>query len=254
MTHHESIARTEICEFIYRIARHLAEHGALQMDDLIMAVVASLTYLLILRGLSPIMHWYERIEGRFLENMNKRQMQQSFVIPEVLQENFALEKMTLSPKSRYAGMTIGDSDFRDAFNVSVVSVERAEEAFDLPHPDFMLFPMDEVTFVGSEEHLAKLRPHVEIEDDVLVKERAESDVNIYKSVVQKDSRYLGLTLQESGIRDRYNAMVIAFERNGDFILTPPATITFQEGDTVWFVVSESTLKTMEMEAVVSVKG
>ena len=225
-----------------------------QMDDLIMAVVASLTYLLILRGLSPIMHWYERIEGRFLENMNKRQMQQSFVIPEVLQENFALEKMTLSPKSRYAGMTIGDSDFRDAFNVSVVSVERAEEAFDLPHPDFMLFPMDEVTFVGSEEHLAKLRPHVEIEDDVLVKERAESDVNIYKSVVQKDSRYLGLTLQESGIRDRYNAMVIAFERNGDFILTPPATITFQEGDTVWFVVSESTLKTMEMEAVVSVKG
>ena len=210
-------------------------------------------YALLLRVISPVMHWYERIERRFLENFNKRQSQQSFMIPEVLQENFVLEKMMLSPKSRYAGVTIGDSDFRDAYNASVVSVERGEEAFDLPHPDFMLFPSDEVTFVGSEEHLAQLRSHVEIEDDVLIKERPESDVNIYKSVVQKDSRYLGLTLQESGIRDHYNAMVIAFERDGDFILTPPATITFQEGDTVWFVVSESTLKTMEMEAAVSVK-
>ena len=210
-------------------------------------------YALLLRVISPVMKGYERIEHRFLENFNKRQSQQSFVIPEVLQENFALEKMILSPKSRYAGVTIGDSDFRDTYNASVVSVERGDEAFDLPHPDFMLFPSDEVTFVGSEEHLAQLRPHVEIEDDVLIKERLESDVNIYKSVVQKDSRYLGLTLQESGIRDHYNAMVIAFEREGDFILTPPATITFQEGDTVWFVVSESTLKTMEMEAAVSVK-
>ena len=113
--------------------------------------------------------------------------------------------------------------------------------------------MDEVTFVGSEEHLSKLRPQLEIEDEVLIKERPESDVNIYKSVVQKTSRYLGLTLQESGIRDRYNAMVIAFERDGDFILTPPASITFKEGDTVWFVVSENNFKTMELESAVPVK-
>ena len=150
-------------------------------------------------------------------------------------------------------MTIGDSDFRDAYNASLVSVERGDEAFDLPRPDFMLFPMDEVTFVGSEEHLSQLRPQVEIEDEVLIKERPESDVNIYKSVVQKESRYLGLSLQESNIRDRYNAMVIAFERDGQFILTPPATITFKEGDTVWFVVSESNFKTMELEAAVPMK-
>ena len=223
----------------------------IQMDDILMAIVASLTYLLLLKGLSPAMKWYERIESRFLENMNKRQSQQSFMIPEVLQENFTLEKMVLSAKSRYAGIKIGESDFRDNYNVSLVSVVRADEAFDLPHPDFMLFPMDELTFAGTEEHLSKLRPQVEIEDDVLIKERPESDVNIYKSVVQNKSRYLGQSLLESGIRDRYNAMVIAFERDGEFILTPPASITFKEGDTVWFVVSESNFKTMELESAVA---
>ena len=244
--------------FASHIFRHFLDDAFwrainIQMNDILMAIVASLAFLLLLKGLSPAMKWYERIENRFMDNMNKRQTQQSFVVPEELQEHFALEKMVVSAKSRYAGMTIGESDFRDSYNVSTVSVERGDEAFDLPHPDFMLFPMDEVTFVGSEEHLSKLRTQVEIEDDVLIKERAESNVNIYKSVVQKSSRYLGVSLQDSDIRDRYNAMVIAFERNGEFILTPPPSIVFQENDAVWFVVSESNFKTMELESAVAVK-
>ena len=244
--------------FVSHIIRHFLDAQFWKaintpMDDILMAIVAGLAFLLMMKGVSPVMKWYESIEARFLDNFNKRQSQQSFVIPEVLQENFTLEKMTVSPKSRYAGVTLGDCDFRDVYNASVVSVERGDEAFDLPRPDFMLFPMDEVTFVGSEDHLSQLRPNVEIDDGVLVKERPESDVNIYKSVVQKESRYLGMSLQESNIRDRYNAMVIALERDDEFILTPPASITFMEGDTVWFVVSESNFKTMELESAVPVK-
>ena len=54
---------------------------------------------------------------------------QMFVIPEILQENFHLAKMTLSPKSVYSGKRIVETDFRDSFNISVVGVERAGEQF-----------------------------------------------------------------------------------------------------------------------------
>ena len=194
------------------------------------------------------MKWYERIENRFLENMNKRESLQSFVVPEVLQENFALEKMTLNAKSQFAGKSIRDCDFRTTFGASVMSVDRADEVIDLPRRDLMLFPADELTFLGTEEQLARMRPLVEVEDDVLIKERPASDMDIHRSVVDKNSRYAGVTLHDSDLRNRFNVMVIAVERDDDFILNPAASIMFQEGDTVWFVSSESNAKALAQYA------
>lgn len=230
--------------FASHIFRHFLDHDFwnaidVQMNDILMAIVASFAYLLLMRTLSPVMKWYERIESNFLENMNKRNSLHSFVVPELLQENFTLDKMALSPKSSYAGQRIRDCDFREKFNISVVGIDRADEVFDLPRRDFMMFPADEITFLGTEEQLAKLRPFVEVEDDLLIKERPNSDVDIFMSVVDKNSRYLGVSLHDSNLRNQYNALVIAVERNNEFILNPVASTAFEEGDKVWFVASEN---------------
>ena len=90
--------------------------------------------------------------------------------------------------------------------------------------------------------MAKLRPHIEIEEDVLVKERPKSDVDIYYSEVKPTSAYLGVTLHDSDLRNRFNALVIAIERNDEFVLNPKSSIVFEEGDKVWFVASESHAK------------
>jgi len=210
----------------------------LQMNDILMAIVASLAFILLLRTLSPAMKWYERIERRFLENMNKRQTLQTFVVPEVLRENFTLERMTLSPHSSYVGKRIRDCEFREKYNIIVVGVDRADEATDLPRRDFLLYPMDEIVFLGTEEHLAQLRPLVEVEEEVLVRERPMSDVNIHCATVDGTSKYVGVSLRESDLLNQFNTLIIAVERDGQFILNPSASIVFQEGDTVWFVASE----------------
>ncbi len=195
----------------------------------------AVVYFFIIRGLTPIMRMYERMEKRFIDNMNKRQSQHAFIVPEILRENFALEKMEVSVASPYAGIRIEESDFRDNYNISVVSVERGDKVVDLPGKDFVLFPNDIITFVGSEAHLSQLKSRVVIEDDVLIKERVESDVDIHKIELQAGSFLVGVKLSNSGLRDRFNAMVIAIERDGSFILNPSASIVFLKGDLVWFV-------------------
>ena len=62
------------------------------------------------------MKFYKRIEERFMDNLNKRQSMQVFTIPEILQENCHLQKMTLSPDSLYSGQVIKETDFRDNYN------------------------------------------------------------------------------------------------------------------------------------------
>ena len=213
--------------------------GAAWLD---VAIAVTLSFLL--RVLTPAMRWYKKLEERFMDNFNKRQTQQSFVIPEILQENFTLEKMTLGVDSPYVGQIIAQTDFRDNYNINIVSVERGDEAIDLPDRDFMLFPYDEITFVGTEQHLALLKSRVETQDQTLIKERPESDVHIHRIDIAKDSYFAGRKLRESEIRERHNAMVIAIERDGDFILNPSADIVFLANDIVWFVATSEKMKTI----------
>jgi len=165
-----------------------------------------------------------------------------FAIPEILQENCHLQKMTLSPDSVYSGKLIKDTDFRDNYNVSVVSVERGKQVFELPKSNFQLFPFDKITFVGHEDHLRLLLGRIEVFDDQLIREHEDGEVDMYKVEVKPDSPFVDVALMDSGLADRYNAMVIAIERDGQFILNPSARITFQPSDQVWFVAEKSKAK------------
>ena len=195
----------------------------------------ALIYTILLKALSPAMKFYKRIEERFMDNLNKRQSVQVFTIPEILQENCHLQKMTLSPDSQYSGKLIKDTDFRDNYNVSVVSVERGKQLVELPKSDFQLFPFDKITFVGHEDHLRLLLPRVEVFDEQLIQEHEKSEVDLFKVEVEPNSPFIGIALLDSGLADKYEAMVIAIERDGHFILNPSARITFQPADLVWFV-------------------
>ena len=244
--------------FAFLVIRHFLDDKfwqsiGIQMNSIIMATVAALAYMLLMRGISPAMKWYERIEARFLDNFNKRQAQQSFILPTVLQDNFTMEKMSLSPKSTYIGKSIRHCDFYSAYNITVVCVERADEFYDLPRRDFVLFPSDIITFLGTEEELGKLRPFVEVEDEVLVKERPVSEMEIHYSVVSEGSNYLGISLHDTDLRNRYNALVIAVERDDDFILNPPPSVVFQKDDTVWFVATEAKAEQLLKEAYLNEK-
>ena len=198
-------------------------------------VAMALVYTILLRVLSPAMRFYKRIEDNFQGNLNKRQTTQVFTIPEILQENCHLQKMTLSPDSEYAGKVIKDTDFRDNYNVSVVSVERGKQLFELPKSDFQLFPFDKITFVGHEDHLRLLVGKVEAFDEALIQEHEESEVDLYNVQVRPESPYVGVALKDSRLAENFEAMIIAIERDGHFILNPSARITFQPGDLVWFV-------------------
>ena len=198
-------------------------------------IAFALVYTIMLRVLSPAMKFYKHIEERFMDNLNKRQSMQVFAIPEILQENCHLQKMTLSPESVYSGKLIKETDFRDNYNVSVVSVERGKQFYELPRSDFQLFPYDKITFVGHEDHLRLLTGRVEVFDDQLIQEHDLGEVDLYKVQVRPTSPFIGVALMDSGLAENFNAMIIAIERDGHFILNPSARITFQPADLVWFV-------------------
>ena len=185
-----------------------------------------------------IMKFYGRIESNFMKNLNKRQEQASFVIPEVLQQNFHLEKLTVSQNSQVVGKMLKDTVFRSKYNVSVVSIERGNSTYDLPDINTVFYPYDIITIVGNDENINKIKPIIEVEDTVLIRERDNHDMRLHSIRVAATNSICGITLRNSKFKDKYNAMVIAIQRGEDFILNPSASFVFQNDDIIWFVSSD----------------
>jgi len=206
------------------------------------AVGIAIVISLILAFSNGIMKFYDRLEKRFMDNLNKRQKQASFIIPEVLQQNFHLEKVTVSPLSQVVGKQLKDTVFRRDYKVSVVCIERGPKIYDLPDKDMAFYPYDIVTLVGSDENINKVKPIIEIEDTELIHERQDHNMSLHSVKISEKSPICHVSLLNSMFKDRYDAMVIAIQRGDDYILSPSAATIFNCNDIVWFVSSADAAK------------
>ena len=193
---------------------------------------------LILAFSNGIMKFYDRIEKRFMENLNKRQRQASFVIPEVLQHNFHLEKAIVSPLSQVVGKQLKDTVFRSKYKVSVVCIERGRNCYDLPDKDITFYPYDKVTLVGSDDNINMVKPILEVEDSELIHEREAHKMSLHSVRISENSPICRVSLLNSMFKDKYDAMVIAIQRGNEYILSPSAATVFNNNDIVWFVSSK----------------
>ena len=197
---------------------------------------------LILALSNGIMKFYDRLEKNFMENLNKRQKQASFIVPEVLQQNFHLEKVVVSPLSQVVGKQLKDTVFRSKFKVSVVCIERGKNTYDLPDKDMVFYPYDKVTLVGNDENISKVRPIIEVEDTELIRERTGHDMSLHSVKISEKSPICHVSLLNSMFKDKYDAMVIAIQRESGFILSPSASTVFSCNDIVWFVSTNEAAK------------
>ena len=198
---------------------------------------------LILAFSNRIMKFYDKLEKNFMENLNKRQKQASFIIPEVLQQNFHLEKVTVSPLSQVVGKQLKNTVFRKDYKVSVVCIERGKNIYDLPDKDMMFYPYDVVTLVGSDENINKVKPIIEVEDTELIHERQGHNMSLHSVTLSEKSPLCRISLLDSLFKDKYDAMVIAIQRGNDYILSPSASTIFYSDDVIWFV---STIEAAKM--------
>lgn len=197
-------------------------------------VLAVMVFVVVLAS-KKANRFYYRIEERFVSNFNQRQAQRSFKIPESLEKNFLMERVVLTQYSQFAGMRLKDSNLRNGYDINLVSIERGDKVINLPDKDEVLMPLDRLSVIGDEEHLAKFRAVVEVEPDMLIHDHSDNEINIYRLEVKQDSPLLGTDIIRSKFKDHYNAMVIAIERAGEYMLNPSGNTEFRVGDVVWFV-------------------
>ncbi|MBR3445291.1 MAG: TrkA C-terminal domain-containing protein, partial [Prevotella sp.] len=77
------------------------------------------------------------------------------------------------------------------------------------------------------------------QDDPDIEKR---EMKLRQIIVNSSSPFIGKTLQESGIRDIYNCMVVGLEEGEENLTAMSPARRFEKGDIIWIVGEEDDLR------------
>ena len=153
----------------------------------------------------------------------------------LLSRDLHLTDFEIPGESAWAGKTLLELNLGKKYGVHVVSILRGKRRINIPGGSIRLFPMDKIQVIGTDDQLntfAEEMSHVAVIDSGVFE---KSEMTLKQLLIDTDSAFLGKTLRESGIRDKYHCLIAGVERGGEALMTPDVNVPFEEGDVVWVV-------------------
>lgn len=186
---------------------------------------------------------YDRIENRFILNLNDRELQQQIKDAELLasQRNVAMApwdahmvSFDVAPESIVAGKSLVELQWRELIGVNIAKIQRGAITKLIPGKDERLFPGDRLYIICTDAQEKKLNALLR-PSKILIQREADTEVVLDKFTIEKDSELLQQSIRESAIKTNNIGLVVGVERNGERILNPESDLVFQEADVVWVV-------------------
>ena len=207
----------------------------------IVPVVVLILYVLGRR----IQKFYQRIEVRFLTNLNERETaaiegnrnasNTQEIRSELLPWDAHIVELEVAPEAEYVGKTLLDLAWREQYGINIVFIKRGERLIHVPGRNNKLLPHDQVGIIATDEQIQKFKPVFDARNPVIPSDVDVEDIALKKIVVNEHTKLKGLDIRSSGLRERTNGLVIGIEREGKRILNPESNTVFEWDDIVWIV-------------------
>ncbi|SKA02081.1 cation:proton antiporter [Sediminibacterium ginsengisoli] len=181
-----------------------------------------------------LQRFYQRIEERFLTNLNEK---------ETIEENKRQTRLSpwdahitrykISPLAVFIGKTLEELQWREQFGINVAFIERGNQILYAPARNERVYPYDMIGVIGTDQQLLEFGKI--IEENEPADETVKENVELEHIVVDEYTRLKGQTIRGSGIREKTNGLVVGIERQGERLLNPSSDTIFEWDDVVWIV-------------------
>ena len=228
--------------FLFYICNYLARFANAIVITLALTAIA---LMILSRGLKQRSI---RLERLFIKNLNSRDIQAEVTGKRkprfeghLLDRDIHISEFTVPENSSWAGQSLGQIEFRNRFGVHVSSILRGYQRLNIPGGDCIIFPGDQLQVIGNDEQLTQFGLTLDFEtipEDEHIEER---EMKLQKFVISSKSKLIGTDLQNSGIRDQYNCMVVGIEEGQKHLTIVNPSHVFQAGDIVWMVGEKESL-------------
>ncbi len=230
------------CGFVFYVCNYLSRFANALMIVIALALVAAMV----------LSRWLKmgsiRMERMFVQNLRSRDMAAEAVgLRRPLYEEHLLDRdlhmadISIPQDSLWGGQTLRQLALGTKFGVHVSSILRSTHRINIPDGDTELFPGDKLQVIGSDSGLSAMAAALRSElygEDADVEKRS---MRLKQMVITAKSAFVGKTLRESGIRDRYNCMVVGLEEGKETLSQVAPSHRFETGEILWIVGEEPAL-------------
>lgn len=214
------------------------------------AILVALPIIIIILFLfsTGIQNFYQRIEGRFLRNLNARERlaDEEKLKQARLQKQFNPQAdlspwdahmidLEVNPHAEYIGKMLEELQWREKYGINIAYIKRGDKLIYAPGRNNRLLPFDHVGVITTDDQMKIFKPVFDAQESVEKTEFPLDDIILQKIVVNEHNRLKGLTIRSSDIRERTNGLVVGIERGKERILNPDSASAFEWGDIVWIV-------------------
>ncbi len=151
--------------------------------------------------------------------------------------------------SSWMGSSLKQLNLGQKYGVHISSILRGGRRVNIPDGDTIIFPGDVLQAIGSDEQFNAIREAIEREVIGEDTEMEKREMKLRQLIISKDSPFIGKTLIESGIRDRYNCMVIGLEEGKESLSAFKPNRKFEEGDIIWIVGEQDDLDLIPLHSI-----
>lgn len=178
------------------------------------------------------------METKFFENLNERELRRSGKNNNIVSD-LHLAYVTVGTGCKFAGERLMDSGLRQDFGINVVSIQRGYKSIPIPNGDERVYPGDVLGVIGTDDNIERMLPAVEKQADT-TDSVSTSPVTLKPVILSMNSPLLGKTPATAQLRNEYDLLVVAVNRNGEFIDSDP-NLEFEMGDMVYVAGTEENI-------------
>lgn len=224
----------------------------LHLPSYVIVILSFLLFAFIFNS-KKLLKLYWQMESRFVKNFNAKQIEaqqdQKVKLNEInnlhwIDSNIYFAEYEVNDNSLLNNQSLKNLNFRNKYNLIIISVGRKDKDFDFPDGDFSLQSGDKLWILGTIEALRRLDAEdtsvkLDYNNILTLSQFNQRQINNPKSiihcltfVVEKGSQWIGNSLIDSTLMQN-KCVVIAIERNDEPIINPSSHTIFKQNDMVW---------------------
>ena len=231
--------------FVFYIVRYLVPFA----DALLLAFACFLVALMVFSRRLKLQSIH--MEQVFMHNLRSRDIRAEVLGQQspryahhLLTRDVHLADFEVPAATLWAGKTLAELNLGKKYGIHIASILRGEYRINIPKGSDCLFPYDRIQVIGSDEQLSCFSQVLESQVHEELLDYGEREMTLKRLFIDDKSVFLGKTIKNSDIRERYHCLVVGWEAEGGMLESPDVDRVFQVGDVLWIVGEPQSLRAL----------
>ncbi len=196
---------------------------------------ATVTCLILLASFNRLKAFYNRIESRFMANLNQHEHREEASRTMLTPWDTHIATIELNEKAPFIGSTLATTQLRERFGINIVKIDRGNSVINTPGRDERLYPQDKLYIIGTDEQLNAFNAYLESSSARIGEGQIRPEISLFHLVIPDNSPLVGKSIRESRIRELSQGIIVGIEREGSRIINPDSVTEFMPYDIVYIV-------------------